>query len=217
MKKVTFLVFLTIVGLHVFAQSEETEEIQQVFDACISFRNAVWMDDADSIRLSAVVLQQCKMDEFGSLTCDNEGEQSINGHLLFDAEFADSLSNDRSILLKSNEFAERQRETRGQTQDGSILTKTCFVKAGGTGKYRFTASGHQELGVVAEAGGRVTMRIHVTNEDGLDKRYDDREDVKKGRPQRKVAFEMPKEGLCTVELEVVNCSGKDISFVVISN
>lgn len=69
----------------------------------------------------------------------------------------------------------------------------------------------------AEAGGLVTMRIHVTNSAGLNKRFDDTRDVKKGQPHRQTSFELPTDKKNTVELEVINCSKKDISFVVISN
>lgn len=109
------------------------------------------------------------------------------------------------------------RTTRGQTPNGSIFTKTGFVKAGRSTRYTFTSKGYQELAVVAEAGGLVTMKIHVTNTAGLDQRYDDTKDVKKGRPQRQAHFTLPKDRANTVELVVVNCGQKDCSFVVISN
>ena len=92
-----------------------------------------------------------------------------------------------------------------------------FVKAGKSTKYNFFSKGHQELAVVAENGGLVTMKIHVTNSAGLDVRHDDTKSVKRGLPQRKTSFELPTDRRNTVELEVVNCGNKDISFVVISN
>ena len=61
------------------------------------------------------------------------------------------------------------------------------------------------------------MKVHVTNTAGLDKRFDDTKNVKKGMPQRKTSFELPTDRRNTVELEIVNCGQKDYSFVVISN
>lgn len=84
-------------------------------------------------------------------------------------------------------------------------------------KYTFPSKGRQELAVVSEAGGRVTMKVHVTNKKGLNKRYDDTTSVKLGLPNRKTTFMLPGDCVNIVELEVVNCSKKDISFVVISN
>lgn len=84
-------------------------------------------------------------------------------------------------------------------------------------KYTLPSKGRQELAVVSEAGGRVTMKVHVTNKKGLNKRYDDTTSVKLGLPNRKTTFMLPGDCVNIVELEVVNCSKKDISFVVISN
>ena len=61
------------------------------------------------------------------------------------------------------------------------------------------------------------MRIRVTNGAGLDKRFDDTDDVKRGRPQRQVSFDLPLNKKNVVELEIVNCGDKDCMFVVISN
>ena len=117
----------------------------------------------------------------------------------------------------TEEIIKRSNELRGQNPDGSIQTKTCFVKASESATYSFRAKGYQELAVVAEAGGLVTMKIHVTNSAGLDERHDDTKDVARGRPQRRVAFDLPTDRSNFVELEVINCGKKDISFVVISN
>ena len=134
-----------------------------------------------------------------------------------DAEaFADSIAEGKDVYGKADDM-NRSTAHRGQTSDGSILTKTCFVKAGKSTKYSFASKGHQELAVVAEAGGLVTMKIHVTNNAGLDKRFDDTKNVKKGMPQRKTSFELPTDRRNTVELEIINCGKKDCSFVVISN
>ena len=70
---------------------------------------------------------------------------------------------------------------------------------------------------MAEPGGLITLKIHVTNSAGLDKRFDDSDDIKKGRQQRKVSFDLPSDRRNVIELEVINCTRKDISFVVISN
>jgi hypothetical protein len=61
------------------------------------------------------------------------------------------------------------------------------------------------------------MKIHVTNSAGLDRRFDDTTNVKKGMPQRKTSFELPVDRRNTVELEIINRGKKDCSFVVISN
>lgn len=214
MKKYFTIVFLSFLAMNGFAQ--EVMSIQDAIDACVAMRDAVAADNKDAIRQSANKLRDCGTSPFGSLRCGDDSVASLNGHLLFDEAFADSLAEGKDVFQQTDEI-DRSSRTRGQTADGSIFTKTCFVKAGGSTKYTFSSKGHQELAVVAEAGGLVTMKIHVTNTNGLDKRYDDTRDVKKGQPQRKTTFELPTNYKNTVELVVLNRSKKDITFVVISN
>jgi hypothetical protein len=190
--------------------------IQAAIDACVSMRDAAEAQDYAAIQQSAEDLRACGATYFNGLQSSDAEEASLNGHLVFNEAFADSLAASDDAYDKADEIS-RTVTTRGQTADGSILTKTCFVKAGQSAKFTFTSKGRQELAIVAEAGGLVTMRVHVTNTSGLDKRYDDTEDVRKGRPQRKTVFNLPTDRRNTVEVEVVNCGSKDISFVMISN
>lgn len=192
-------------------------QIQAIIDACISMRDAVAAGDTAAIRQSGQDLKASGVTSFNSLRCKDDSIASLNGHLVFDEAFADSLAAGNTSVYDKADDMNRSTAHRGQTADGSYLTKTCFVKAGKSTKWSFASKGHQELAVVAEAGGLVTMKIHVTNSAGLDQRFDDTKYVKKGMSQRKTSFELPKDRRNTVELEIVNCGAKDCSFVVISN
>ena len=130
---------------------------------------------------------------------------------------ADSLAAGNAAIYDRADDMNTSKAHRGQTTDGSYLTKTCFVPAGKSTTWTFGSMGHQEVAVVAEAGGLVTLKIHVTNSGGLDRRYDDTKAVRRGMPQRKTSFELPTSRRNTVEVEIVNCGQKDCSFVVISN
>lgn len=197
--------------------ADESLSIDAAINACIAMRDAVANNDSAAIRQSAVDLKAAGTTNFSSLRCKDDSIASINGHLVFDEAFADSLASGNTSIYDKADNMNRSAAHRGQTADGSILTKTCFVKAGKSTKYSFASKGHQELAIVAEAGGLVTMKVHVTNTAGLDKRFDDTKNVKKGMPQRKTTFELPTDRRNTVELEIVNCGKKDCSFVVISN
>lgn len=105
----------------------------------------------------------------------------------------------------------------GQTANDAIITKTVVVKANSSKKYSFVCRGREELGVVSEPGGRITLKIHVTNSSGLDVWYNDTKKIKEGEQSRKVAFDTPRDKRNKVELEIINCVNKDISCVVISN
>lgn len=215
--KLFFFIFL-LCAMNVFAQKEKTDSmsIQSAIDACIAMRDAVANNNSAAIKQSANALKAAGTASFNSLRCRDDSISSLDGHLVFDEAFADSLAEGKDVYGKADEMS-RSTAHRGQTADGSIFTKTCFVKAGKSTKYSFASKGHQELAVVAEAGGLVTMKIHVTNTAGLDKRFDDTKNVKKGMSQRKTSFELPSDRRNTVELEIVNCGKKDCSFVVISN
>ncbi len=219
MKKIVILALSALFPFCANAQDATTDsmEIQAVIDACVSMRDAVAAGDTAAIRLSAQDLRAAGVTSFSSLRCKDDSIASLNGHLIFDEAFADSLAAGNTSVYDHADDMNRFTAHRGQTADGSYLTKTCFVKAGKSTRWTFASKGHQELAVVAEAGGLVTMKVHVTNSAGLDRRFDDTKSVKAGLPQRKTSFELPTDRRNTVELEIVNCGKKDCSFVVISN
>jgi hypothetical protein len=214
-----FISLLTVLGILTVSAQDQVDEslsIDATINACIAMRDAVANNDSAAIKQSAKDLKAAGTTSFNSLRCKDDSIASLNGHLVFDEAFADSIAEGKDVYGKADDLT-RSTAHRGQAADGSILTKTCFVKAGKSTKYTFASKGHQELAVVAEAGGLVTMKVHVTNSAGLDKRFDDTKNVKKGMPQRKTVFELPSDRRNTVELEIINCGKKDCSFVVISN
>ena len=218
MRKIAFILLSVFGALTVYSQKPCTDSmsIDAAFNACIAMRDAVAKNDTAAIRQSAVDLKAVGATSFNSLRCKDDSIASLNGHLVFDEAFADNLAEGKEVYGKADEM-NRTKTHCGQYTDGKVHTKTCFVKAGKSTKYSFASKGHQELAVVAEAGGLVTMKVHVTNSAGLDKRFDDTKNVKRGMPHRKTFFELPTECRNTVELEIVNCGNKDCSFVVISN
>ncbi len=219
MRKFFFINLFILFTYNVYAQNVDKDrlEIQVVIDACITMRDAVAKGDTSAIRKSADELRSIGVMSFNTLSCKDDSVSSLNGHLVFDEAFADSLALGKTIVYDKADDMNQTRTIRGQNPDGSYRSKTCFVKAGKSTKYSFKAKGYQELAVVAEAGGLVTMKIHVTNSAGLDRRFDDTTKVKKGMPQRKTSFELPVDRRNTVELEIINRGKKDCSFVVISN
>lgn len=218
MKKLISVLIAALCTLPIAAQDNETDDlaIQSAIDACIAMRDAVAVGDTAAIRQSSEALRDCNTMDFYTLQSTARTTPSLNGHLVFEEAFADSLAAGKDVYDQADEII-RTRTVRGQTSDGSILTKTCFVKAGKSAKYTFSSQGHQELAVVAEAGGLVTMKIHVTNSAGLNFRKNDIKNVKIGLPQRQTSFDLPTNIKNTVELEIINCGKKDCSFVVISN
>ena len=194
-----------------------TEKIQSAIDACLLLANAAKSKDKETILKAKKAMEECNMSFFGSLRNQNREEEKLEGHLVFNTAFADSLAEGKDPY----KYADKIHQTdlhRGQMRPGEIFTKTCFVKAKGKSVYTFTSFGPQELAVVAEHGGRVTTRVHAVNQaKGINEWHNDTVDVTKGRNSRKTAFHLPNKPGTKVTLEIINCTNKGITVVVISN
>lgn len=222
MKKILISLLAFICATAVNAQNEESQMgIDAVMDACIEMQEAIENNDSEMLVKAAAKMKESGTQSFNSLRCldENKVDNSLDGHFVFSEVFVDSLQNGVNAYENAdriNKDAIRGTAKRGQTANGSTLTKTCLVKAGKSTKYSFPSRGRQELGIVAEPGGLVAVRIHATNKDGLDEWHNDTKNPK-GTRRFKTAFDLPNDKRNTVELEVINKSPKDISFVVISN
>ena len=197
-------------------QLAKMQTILNAYNACIFMRDAIANNDIDAIKRSADNFKSSNIISFNSLRCKDDIIPSLNGHVVFDDVFATRLANGEDVYNHSDEIS-RSAVHRGQISDGLVLAKTCMVEARKSCKYTFSSKGHQEIALIAESGGMVTLRIHVSNSKGLDAWYNDTVDVKKGQPQRMASFDLPLDCRNNVELEIINCGQKDISFVVLSN
>lgn len=200
------------------AQEEVTDgmSIDAVFDACASMQESLEANDTTALAVAAKALKDSKATSFTSLRCKDDSIQSLNGHFVFNDVFVDSLAAGGNPYENADNI-NRATTHRGQTTNGSILTKTCFVKAGKSTKHTFTSRGVQELGIVTEPGGKVYVKVHVTNTSGLNEWHNDNKSAKDGARRYKTRFTLPMDKRNTVEIEVINKGGKDTSFVVISN
>ena len=195
-----------------------TESIQAAIDACLLLAESAESKDAIALQKAKVAMEECKLSDFGSLRSQNRDEnESLEGHLVFNVAFADSLATGKDAY-KNADNINRSSTHRGQMQPGEILTKTCFVKAKGKSVYTFPSHDRQELAVVAEPGGLITTRVHAVNKTkGINEWHNDTVDVAKGRNSRKTSFNLPSRPRSQVTLEITNCTNKDITVVVISN
>lgn len=209
---------LTISFSVVRAQEIEADSlsIDAVFEACATMQESLENNDTTALVDAAAKLKNAKATSFTSLRCKDDSISSLEGHFVFNEVFVDSLATGKDAYSIADNI-NRSTIHRGQTFDGSILTKTCFVKAGKSTKYTFVSRGRQELGVITEPGGRVYVRVHVTNQNGFDARYNDDKNAVNGTHRYRRVFDLPIKQRNTVELEIINKGNKDTSFVVISN
>lgn len=194
------------------------ETIQSAIDACMLLARAAEAHDTISIRKAKEAMEECHIAPFGTLRkLDKSEDKSLDGHLVFNVAFADSLANGRDAY-KNADAINQKTSRRGQMDGGHILTKTILIKAKEKSEYKFLSRDRQELAVVAEPGGLVTTRVHAINADkGIDEWHNDTIEVKKGKNSRKTAFTLPHSPSSLVVLEISNCTNQDISVVVISN
>lgn len=194
--------------------------VQAVYDACISLRTAIGSGNTTALKAANKALKDCHVRPFTSLICLDEEPISLDGHFVFDDEFIDSLIAGRDVYRFAQRYAE-VRNVRTVSSSNKIFIKTCAVKASSKSRYTFHANGTQELAVVAEPGrkgqnkeGKITLRVHDKTNDIW---HNDTMNVKTGKESRYMVFDLPDSPKCIIELEIINCGDKDISFVVISN
>lgn len=221
MKRLFFFLLSAFFIANTYAQdtqevATDSMSIDAVFDACASMQESLETNDTTALAEAAKALKDSNATSFTSLRCKDDTIQSLNGHFVFNDVFVDSLAAGGNPYEDADHI-NRSTTHRGQTTNGSILTKTCFVKAGKSTKHTFTSRGVQELGIITEPGGKVYVKVHATNTSGLDEWYNDNKSAKDGARRYKTRFTLPKDKRNTVEIEVINKGSKDTSFVVISN
>lgn len=187
--------------------------MQAAYEACLSMRKAIGSGSQTSLRAANEAFAACKTKTFAVLRCLIPDPLSLDGHFVFDETFVNDLIEGRDVYKFAQRYAKREKD-RGTSSSGQIFDKTCAVRSLSSVKYSFPSKGLQELAVVTEPGGLVTLRIYdKTN----DKWYNDTEDVKTGRESRCMIMNLPEDKRSVLEVEIINTVNKDISFVILSN
>lgn len=215
MKKTLFITaFIAWLSICMKAQNL-SPEMQATYDACLQLQSAINAGGTADLRDANQLLKACNPSYFSSLRIKDEEElPTLNGHFVFDYEFVDSLISNRLVYQFAQRYAERCAERGISSEQGKMYTRTCIVGGKSSTKFTFVTRGHQELAFITEPGGRITVRIHDIKHD---KWYNDNTKENKGMPSRVQVFDLPTNERSTLEVEVLNRSKKDISFVVISN
>lgn len=207
------LLLTAIVCIGILAKAQPTPEVQAAIDACLALRAAVGAGSNEGLKQANKALKASDVLPFNNLRCRDEQLPSLKGHFVFEPEFVDSLILNRKVYKFAQQYADRSAQ-RTTSSSGKVFAKTCVVKGKKSTTYTLTAKGTQYIAVVTEPKGLVTLRIHdKTN----DKWYNDTDDVNTGRPSRLQTLNLPKDKNSLLEIEVINTSKKDMSFVIIGN
>lgn len=208
----TFIGFFAMICCKVSGQ-ELSKDMQAVYDACVKMSISIGTGSQTGLQAANTAFKKCDTKDFSSLRCMDHEPLSLDGHFVFDEVFVDSLIAGRNVYKFAQRYASN-RTVRGTSSSGKIFSKTGAVRKSSCVKYSFASRGRQELAVVAESGGLITLRVYDKTHD---KWYNDTVDVKKGRPSRILVFNLPENERSLLEVKIINTTQNDISFVVISN
>lgn len=197
------------------AQHHADDAFDKAVEACVTLRDAAAINDTATIRQSAEQLRACNATDFATLHQAENETTSLNGHLVFDGAFADSLAEGIDIYPNADFVYEMLRERGAPTAQGRLQTRTILIKANQTAVCTFVAKGQKQIAVVAEAGGRVSMTMQGFYKNKPYTQYVDTESVKKGKPHRKGTLALRNDCLSSVSMKIKNCVKKDISIVII--
>ena len=206
-------------SLSVTAQDVGDDDFDKVVATYINLRDAAAISDTIVLKQVAEQLRRYNPSDFKTFHLAEDETMSLNGHIVFDEAFADSLSKGVDIYQQSDSLnrAIGERSVGMQTPRGRLQSKTIIIKANQTASCTFVAKGVKKIAVVAEGGGRVSMTMQGLYKNKPYTQYVDTEKVKKGMPHRTGTLALREDCLSTVLMKVKNCVQKDISIVITMN
>lgn len=211
MKRIIMAAFLLALTVSLHGQ-KLSPNMKALSDACLAMRTAVGSGSLPQLRNASEALSRCDADPFRTIMCLDVSPLSLDGHFVFNREFADSLIAGRLVYPFAQRYADRGMRSLSRGS-GRTFYASFAVRAGTSSRFTFASRGRQELAVITEPGGLITLRVHDLSHDRW---YNDTVDEREGRPIRTLVFNLPNE-ICTLELEVINTGVSDTSFVIISN
>jgi hypothetical protein len=212
MKKIVIIALFLAFSVSLHGQ-KLSEDVSDLSDACLAIRSAVGSGSLPQLRNASMALSLCNAEPFLTIRCLDESPLSLDGHLVFNREFTDSLVAGRQVYSFAQRLADLGTFGSPSRGTGRTFYASFAVRSGASSRFAFDSRGHQELVVITEPGGLVTLRVHDITHDQW---YNDTVDEREGRPVRTLVFDLPRK-ICTLELEVINTGERDTSFVIISN
>jgi len=196
-------------------QAEMMKRIQgmALYNSCISMRAAVENRNPKDLIIANNVFKSLKTHYWGgSLQKISGDELSFNNHFIFSPVFVDSLISQGDKVYKYSDQYNRIQlfQAAIREEEETVNYKTCMVGATSSVKYAFYAKGHLELAFVTEPKGIINIRVfNKTRNEGYNYELD--------LPYRFVTLELPTEKRSRIEVEVINKTNRNTSFVIISN
>lgn len=201
-----FIVILLTVSGQVCAQTV----VDKAIDACIGISAAAREGSTTKMKSSLAALRAC---DASPLVLRVEGQQGdLDGHMVFDEEYIDSLISNRMVLKEAKRYA-KMRNTRG-TGASACRIGTYVADPGASLTFKTSGRGQKTVGVVGEPDGMFSMTITDKAKKQL---YTDTKDVKKGQNSRRATVTLPEKSATTIYITVTNRGKQAKSFALITN
>lgn len=191
--------------------------INKAFDFFLKIRDVVTVNSLSQLSYYTDSFDKFGLTPFSSLRIVKGETINLNGHFIYNEEFIKLCSINAAYPNADVCDQNAQKRGIGQITGQFALYKNLAVKANSSLTLSFPSRGYQEIAVITEPKGLVSLKIHVQNKNGLDEWHSSISNFKKGEPYRKVPLNLPTNVLNHVEIEIINCTNNDISFVLLSN
>lgn len=185
--------------------------VKSVCDICLNIRQAYQVRNIELLKTYNESFKDYNPMFFNGLKCLDNTETSLSGHFFFNPLYIDGIIRGDDLMSFNETGTPR---SLFKSVDGSVFIKNCCVLAKKSTKYSFLSRGRQEIAIISEPDGFVTLRVHDKTHD---KWYNDLNNIKMGQPSRFISIDLPSTERTELELEVINTTQKDISFVIVSN
>lgn len=208
------ILFLAL-GMAFAVKGQLSEEMERAVGICKSISDAVYGSSTAPLKAANRGFKSANIIEFGFLRLEKgNSEMDIDGHLLFDEEFIDSLIVNRKVIAFSKKYNEKRRNRASAGKKGSIQLSTKALGAGQKAVWKTFNRDIAEYALVAEPNGLFTMTIRDDKGNVL---YAETKDNKKGAPVRRARLELPSGKRTNLLIEVVNRGDRDASFALLGN
>ena len=87
-----FLLFFCIAAFCTTVSAQNVLSIDDAFDAFVAMQKSLANEDSVALTDAARKLRNAKVAMFSSLRCKDDSVASLNGHFVFDEDFADSVA-----------------------------------------------------------------------------------------------------------------------------
>lgn len=197
---------------------------KQVFDEVVrllcNIRNAYQNQDLKTLEFYTESLMEYEVSYASCIECVSGDIPSLDGHLVFDTDYLYAYINGENTSVYNKNY-ERFQHLRGAVEASWVLTKTFTIKANGITKLRFLDNGgtlnniprRGDFALITEPNGLIDVVI-------INKTTGERESLKENNGKGTHLCQFPlffsDRMIYEFEIDVINCTDNDISFVLVT-